>query len=147
MPDKAKGGPPSCRFCQFVKICRRFRLCLPISNRGCRALESGRRQWFVQFPRLLPSSSIPSRKSVRGAMKLNLLSPQAWLLLLGCAAICSSSVGCQTTIGGQTLPSAYYLKDDLQYFPPGPEFKLTRQVQALEEYRLRQEGGAPGEQP
>ena len=79
---------------------------------------------------------------VRGAMKLNLLSPHAWLMVLGCAAVCSSSVGCQTTIGGQTLPSAYYLKDDLQYFPPGPEFKLTRQVQAMEEYKLRQQGGA-----
>jgi hypothetical protein len=75
-------------------------------------------------------------------MKLNLLSPHAWLLVLGCAAVSSSSVGCQTTIGGQTLPSAYYLKDDLQYFPPGPEFKLTRQVQALDEYKLRQQGGA-----
>ena len=74
-------------------------------------------------------------------MKLNLLSPHAWLLVLGCAVVCSSSVGCQTTIGGQTLPSAYYLKDDLQYFPPGPEFKLTRQVQAIEEYKLRQQGG------
>jgi len=67
-------------------------------------------------------------------MKLNLLSPQAWLLLLGCAVVCSSSVGCQTSVGGQTLPSAYYLKDDLSYFPPGPEFKLTKQVQAIEEY-------------
>jgi hypothetical protein len=73
-------------------------------------------------------------------MKLNLLSPQAWLLLVGCAAVCTSSVGCQTTIGGQTLPSAYYLRDDLQYFPAGPEFKLTRQVQAIEEYKLRQQG-------
>jgi hypothetical protein len=73
-------------------------------------------------------------------MKLNLLSPRAWLLVLGCAAVSSTSVGCQTTIGGQTLPSAYYLRDDLQYFPPGPEFKLTRQVQALDEYRLRQQG-------
>jgi len=82
---------------------------------------------------------------VRGAMKLNLLAPRAWLLVLGCAAVCSSSVGCQTTIGGQTLPSAYYLKDDLQYFPPGPEFKLTRQVQAMEEYKLRQQGGAIGD--
>src|SRR5215472_16102485 len=75
-------------------------------------------------------------ESVRGPMKLNLLSPYVWLFVLGCAAVCSSSVGCQTTIGGQTLPSAYYLRDDLQYFPPGPEFKLTRQVQAIEEYKL-----------
>jgi hypothetical protein len=80
-------------------------------------------------------------------MKLNLLSPRAWLLVLGCAAVSSTSVGCQTTIGGQTLPSAYYLRDDLQYFPPGPEFKLSRQVQALEEYRLRQQGGGGEEAP
>ena len=73
-------------------------------------------------------------------MKLNLTSVRPWLLLLGCAALCSTSIGCQTTIGGQTLPSAYYLRDDLQYFPAGPEFKLTRQVQALEEYKARQQG-------
>ena len=29
--------------------------------------------------------------------------------------------------------------DDLSYFPPGPEFKLTKQVQAIEEYKLRQQ--------
>lgn len=50
-----------------------------------------------------------------------------------------SAVGCQTTVGGQTLPSAYYLADDVQYFPAGPEFKLTNQVQALEEYKLERE--------
>jgi hypothetical protein len=87
-------------------------------------------------------------------MKLNLLSshawlkaPHAWLMVLGCAAVCSSSVGCQTSVGGQTLPSAYYLKDDLSYFPSGPEFKLTKQVQAIEEYKLRQQGGAVEDQP
>src|SRR5437763_299412 len=62
--------------------------------------------------------------SEREAMKLNLLSPRAWLMVVGCAALCSASVGCQTTVGGQTLPSPNYLRDDLSYFPPGPEFKL-----------------------
>jgi len=33
--------------------------------------------------------------------------------------------GCQTSIGGQTLPSAYYLRDDVQYHTKGPEFKLA----------------------
>jgi hypothetical protein len=80
-------------------------------------------------------------------MKMNLVSPHAWLLVLGCAAVCASSVGCQTTVGGQTLPSPYYLKDDLQYFPPGPEFKLSRQVQAIEEYNLRRQGGGGEEAP
>jgi hypothetical protein len=81
-------------------------------------------------------------------MKLNLRSTRPWLLL-GCAIVSSASVGClQSTIGGQTLPSAYYLRDDLQYFPAGPEFKLTRQVQAIEEYKARQQGLAePTDQP
>lgn len=47
--------------------------------------------------------------------------------------------GCQTSIGGQTLPSATYLDDDVQYFPAGPEFKLTNQVEASRKYRLEQE--------
>jgi len=39
--------------------------------------------------------------------------------------------GCQVDVGGQTLPSPYYMSDDVQYFPPGPEFKLAREAAAL----------------
>jgi hypothetical protein len=39
--------------------------------------------------------------------------------------------GCQVEVGGQVLPSAYYMQDDVQYFPPGPEFKLAREAAAL----------------
>jgi hypothetical protein len=60
--------------------------------------------------------------------------------LLGCALLGMTAVGCQATLGGQTLPSAYYLLDDVQYFPQGPEFRLSRQVEALEAYKLRQQG-------
>jgi hypothetical protein len=28
------------------------------------------------------------------------------------------------------LPSPYYQQDDIQYFPPGPEFKLSREAAA-----------------
>ena len=38
--------------------------------------------------------------------------------------------GCQSSVGGQTLPSPYYMSDDVQYFPPGPEFKLAREAAA-----------------
>lgn len=34
-------------------------------------------------------------------------------------------------MNGQTLPSPYYLQDDVQYFPAGPEFKLPREAAAL----------------
>ncbi len=58
-----------------------------------------------------------------------------WLLFGGVLASIVCCSGCQTNVGGQTLPSAYYLRDDVQYFPSGPEFKLSRTVQAMEEYK------------
>jgi hypothetical protein len=39
--------------------------------------------------------------------------------------------GCQVDVGGQTLPSPYYLNDDVQYFPAGPEMKLAREAAAM----------------
>jgi hypothetical protein len=50
-----------------------------------------------------------------------------------------SSVGCQANIGGQTLPSAYYLRDDVQYFPAGPQDKVFNERRALEEYNAGQQ--------
>ena len=49
------------------------------------------------------------------------------------------STGCQTSIGGQTLPSAFYLKDDIQYFAEGPEFKLQREAAALKAARAQEQ--------
>jgi hypothetical protein len=52
-------------------------------------------------------------------------------ILLGLIAFVSLGVtGCQIDVGGQTLPSPYYLTDDVQYFPPGAEFKLSREAAA-----------------
>ena len=67
--------------------------------------------------------------------------------LFACGLLALASTGCQTTVGGQTLPSGYYLEDDVQFFPAGPEFKLSNQVQALEEYRLQQEAIDQGLNP
>ena len=44
-----------------------------------------------------------------------------------------TAVGCQYDVGGQMLPSAYYIYDDVQYFPEGPEFKHAREAAAIEE--------------
>lgn len=60
--------------------------------------------------------------------------------LLGCALLGMAATGCQSSVGGQTLPSAFYLKDDVQYFPPGPDFILSNQVEAIEQYNLRRDG-------
>jgi hypothetical protein len=36
------------------------------------------------------------------------------------------------------LPSPYYLKDDVQYFAPGSEFKLSREAAAMKAYQADQ---------
>lgn len=48
-------------------------------------------------------------------------------------ALCglSLSTGCQVQVAGQTLPSPYYLMDDVQYFPAGSENKLANETAAL----------------
>lgn len=51
--------------------------------------------------------------------------------------LCTSS-GCQVSLNGQTLPSPYYLQDDVQYFPAGPEFKLPREAAALRAARAEE---------
>ena len=51
----------------------------------------------------------------------------------GMGMMCST--GCQVSVGGQTLPSAYYLRDDVQYYQKGPEFKLAQEAAALKEAR------------
>ena len=58
-----------------------------------------------------------------------------WMLCAATLACCLSTTGCQVSVGGQTLPSPYFLDDDIQYFPRGPEFKLTREAAALKAAR------------
>lgn len=53
------------------------------------------------------------------------------LSLLGAVGV----TGCTAEYAGQSLPSPYYNTDDVQYFPPGPEFKLAREAASLEEQR------------
>jgi hypothetical protein len=48
------------------------------------------------------------------------------------AAACT---GCQVDVGGQTLPSPYYLQDDIQYFPAGPRMKLSREAAAMKAFK------------
>ena len=63
-------------------------------------------------------------------------------LVLCAAAIVSAfaTTGCQVSVAGQTLPSPYYIKDDIQYFPKGAEFKLSREAAALKESRSEMMG-------
>lgn len=61
----------------------------------------------------------------------------AALALLVSAGLLTAT-GCQSSINGQTLPSPYYLQDDIQYFPAGPEFKLSREAAALQAARAEE---------
>jgi len=77
-------------------------------------------------------------------MKSLRFSARTVIAFVGCALAASTFVGCQSSVGGQTLPSAYYLRDDLQYYPHGPENQLTNQINALEQYKLEQAGLSDG---
>lgn len=70
------------------------------------------------------STGHPSRRDSRWALAL----------VLGVVAV-AGTTGCQVEYGGQTLPSPYYMQDDIQYYAPGPEFKLAREAAALEQAR------------
>lgn len=64
----------------------------------------------------------------------------ACAMTIACAAV--GVMGCQSQIGGQVLPSPFTNDDDVQYYPPGPEFKLSREAAAQKAYeaelRLKQ---------
>lgn len=63
---------------------------------------------------------------------------QAWkfaFLGLLLAGVIAPSVGCQVSVAGQTLPSPYYLHDDVQYSPAGPENKLANETAAIKKAR------------
>jgi hypothetical protein len=49
-------------------------------------------------------------------------------------ALLAAATGCQVEMAGVTLPSPYYLTDDVQYYAPAPsEFKLSREAAAQQE--------------
>ena len=66
---------------------------------------------------------------------------QRWFqaLVCGLALAALGLTGCQVTVGGQTLPSPYYIDDDVQYFAPGSEFKLSNEAAALKAHKAEQE--------
>jgi hypothetical protein len=65
-----------------------------------------------------------------------------------CMSAALVATGCQVNVGGQTLPSPYYLSDDVQYFAPGPEFPLSREATTAQVRQAENAGlddlGQPG---
>jgi hypothetical protein len=60
------------------------------------------------------------------------------------AVLAVANTGCQVVEAGQTLPSPYYIQDDIQYFPTGPEFKLQREAAAMKAYKTDLEAQQAG---
>ncbi len=65
------------------------------------------------------------------------------VLMLGVGLTTLCGTGCQVHVGGQTLPSPYYLKDDVQYFAPGQENKLSVEAAAMKALAADQAPLAP----
>ena len=71
-----------------------------------------------------------------------------WLRTALCGiglATALSSTGCQGIYNGQTLPSPWYISDDIQYFPPGTEFKLAREAAAMKAYKADVQAAQAGQ--
>ncbi len=66
------------------------------------------------------------------------------MIVTGCLLASSVLTGCQSTVGGQTLPSANYLRDDVQFFPAGSEDLIPNQRAALEQYNAEQKAASAG---
>ena len=58
-----------------------------------------------------------------------------WMVIAAGSLSVAANTGCQVHTAGQTLPSPYYLTDDVQYFPAGPENKLANETAALKAAR------------
>jgi hypothetical protein len=54
-----------------------------------------------------------------------------WAASIGLAL--SATTGCQTWMGGMTLPTGHYLEHLPQYFPEEPDFPLPRELATQEE--------------
>ena len=50
------------------------------------------------------------------------------------------STGCQVEYAGMTLPSGKYMHDDVQYFPPGPDFPWANTQAATQRARMQAMG-------
>ena len=88
--------------------------------------------------RLAPRTNCPSSRCAQIAKSSRGGILRSVLVGLGLVAAVGAT-GCQVDVGGQTLPSPYYMSDDVQYFAPGAEFKLAREAAAMKAASQEQE--------
>jgi hypothetical protein len=78
-----------------------------------------------------------SDRSMKRSNRKNETNSARWAWLAACllAPAAVLTTGCQSDYAGQTLPSPWYLTDDVQYYAPGPGFKLAREAAAMQEQK------------
>ncbi len=81
-------------------------------------------------------------------MKTPCKRPVLWGLM-SCIAAMAVFTGCQVDTNNQVLPSPYYLSNNVQYYPPGPWFKLQHEADNMKLYNSQTaaEQGPPTPQP
>ena len=62
--------------------------------------------------------------------------------LISLGLLMATLTGCQTQVAGMTLPSGHYLKHPPQYFAPDPVFPLERELAAMQDQAIAQQGAA-----
>ncbi|MBD54757.1 MAG: hypothetical protein CMM05_06710 [Rhodopirellula sp.] len=85
-----------------------------------------------------PRTRLDSKATQMNCKAINQRAVKSIFLTLAVGMCLVATTGCQVSLNGQTLPSPYYLQDDIQYFPAGPEFKLSREAAALQAARAEE---------
>jgi len=65
----------------------------------------------------------------------------------GLAMLIVVATGCQTNMGGMTLPSGRYLEHPPQYFPEDPDFPLEKELASQERTLYQNQNDLPGNIP
>lgn len=69
------------------------------------------------------------------------------LAATGLAMLIAAGSGCQTYMGGMTLPSGRYLEHPPQYFPEDPDFPLERELASQERTLYQNQNDNAGNVP
>src|SRR5262249_16658579 len=112
----------------------KLRKALPVMRTITVVRNRGPGRW-VRLPahNRWPGHRSSERKEARAMHTAKSKRTLGWKLAAGALPTVALFTRCQAEYAGQTLPSPWYLTDDVQYYAPGPEFKLAREAAAMKE--------------
>src|SRR5215218_6630031 len=96
-------------------------------------------------PRRVPAMHSPSPLDAKTARRTRGRRLALWAGLAAGGLL--PATGCQVDYAGMTLPSGKYMHDDVQYFPPGPDFPWANTQAATQRAQMQAKGmDVPGVQ-